>query len=572
MSAHGKAPGSAVAFGFEGREIHCRPGISVAAALTEARELGLRVGADGDLRGLFCGMGVCQECRVDIDGSRGVRACMTTVGDSMQVSRGKRGAPADPSPACVGVADDPVALQPDVLIIGAGAGGLTAASVAAESGADVVVLDERSIAGGQFYKQPSSSNAVASSLRKDRQIAEGRALIDRARRSGAKIILRSEVWGAFAPNEFAVSDGEGSRLYRPRHAIVATGAYERGLPLPGWTLPGVMTTGAAQVLLRSYGVVAGKRILVAGNGPLNLQVALELSRAGAEVVAVLELAATPGPPTLWHGLRMAWAAPRLTANGLRYLAGLRQSGVPVLYGHGLASVESLDTGLRATIGQVQADGVIAAGTIDTDIVCMGYGFQPNNNLLRCLGCEHGFDEERGHLTTKRSQECETTVAGIYAIGDCCGLHGAPTARDEGILAAVAALRSLGVAVTPATRRQESAARRKLGRHRSFQDALWKVFAAPRFQTELAKPDTPICRCENVRLRQIEEVLAVDDATIATVKRRTRLGMGPCQGRYCAPVVASLIARRHGKLLDEYSLFAPCSPIKPTRISEIAKWR
>ena len=456
------------------------------------------------------------------------------------------------------------------MIIGAGAGGLTAASVAAESGADVVVLDERSLAGGQYYKQPATPANVHGSLRDDRQQAEGRQLIERAERSGAKIIPGSDVWGAFAPNDFAVSNGERSVVYRPKNTIVATGAYERALPMPGWTLPGVMTTGAAQIFLRSYGVVAGKRVLVAGNGPLNLQVALELSRAGATVVAVVELAAKPGIRLLWHAATMVVAAPILTANGLRYLAGLRRSGIPVLYRQVLTSVTTSGGGLKASICHHGAGDSVADTSFDADIVCMGYGFEPNHNILRSLGCEHSFDQRRGQLVPERSPVCETSVPGVFAVGDCCGLGGAPAACDEATLAAVAVLRSLGIKRTPELRRRERRARLNLRRHRVFQRALWSLYAAPRIHGELASADTPICRCENVDLRQITDLLDDDCPTLGTIKRQTRLGMGACQGRYCAPVVAALLAQRSDAGMDQYSLFAPRAPIKPVRISEIVK--
>ena len=171
-------------------------------------------------------------------------------------------------------------LEPDVLIIGGGAAGLTAASSLAGSGVDVVVLDERSASGGQYYKQPISPGRLHESLDDDRQIREGAELVTRALDSGARVLPKSEVWGAFAPQEFvAMVDGAPVRV-RPRRTIVATGAYERGLPLPGWTLPGVMTSGAAQTMLKSNGEIPGRRILVSGNGPLNMQIAFELVNGG----------------------------------------------------------------------------------------------------------------------------------------------------------------------------------------------------------------------------------------------------------------------------------------------------
>ena len=552
---------------FEGREIECRPGMSVAAALTAAGERELRNAGPGDIRGLFCGMGVCQECRVQVDGGSDLRACMTPVVDSMRLSRmPERAVPRD-YPVEIGGHDRPQA--PDLLIVGGGPGGLTAASVAAEAGADVVLVDERQVLGGQFFKQPVAAADLPASLVGDRQFERGRLLIERARRSGVRILGGTEIWGAFAPNEFGVSDGRGSWTMRPKRTIVATGAYERGLPIPGWTLPGVMTTGAAQTLLRSYGVLAGARVLVAGNGPLNLQVALELQRAGASVAAVVESAGRPVWASLADAVRLFLAAPGLAVDGFRYLAGLLRAGVPVRYRRVLKSVDVVDGGLKATLVQVGDEDGPAERAVEVDAVCVGYGFQPNNEVLRCLGCRHDHDERRGHLATVRTQDCETTLSGIYAIGDCCGLGGAPAALQEGVIAAYAAVRSLGLELALEISRERDHAIRALRRHRRFQAALWRLFAAPRYQTELATPDTPVCRCENVRLADLTAALEQGEVSIAMLKRRTRLGMGPCQGRYCAPVAASIIERRTGRPADEFSLFAPRVPIKPMRIADIA---
>ena len=157
-----------------------------------------------------------------------------------------------------------------------------------------MLIDERARPGGQFFKQPGEAHRFAATIAADAQVAEGRARIDRAHRAGVEIVSGAEAWGAFAPLTIGVTTPAQSLLFRPRRLIVATGAYERGVPVPGWTLPGVMTTGAAQTLLKTDGVLPGRRVVVCGNGPLNLQVALELARAGAEVVAVAELAERPG--------------------------------------------------------------------------------------------------------------------------------------------------------------------------------------------------------------------------------------------------------------------------------------
>ena len=557
-----------IRFEFEGREIRCPAGVSIAAALAGAGEYGLRTVDSGERRGVFCGIGVCQECNVEVAGHGRVRACMTPASDSMQVHRAARLASPVTPRQDASEQDTATVLTPEVLIIGGGAAGLTAAALLAEHGMDVVLLDERKVAGGQYYKQPVTGDRLHRSLVDDRQILDGRELVERASTSGATLVEEAEVWGAFPPGEFiAVHDG-ASVTYRPRHTIIATGAFERGLPLPGWTLPGVMTSGAAQTMLKSYGELPGRRLLVAGNGPLNLQIALELQRAGAEVVAVTELAPPPYQKP-GSALAMFRHDPGLSLLGIRIITSLKSRRIPLLFGHGLESVEETPEGLRAWVGRFDGRSVSRQRSFDVEAVCMGFGFLPSNEILRNLGCRHEFDPARGQLSVVRSPDCETGVPGVYAIGDCCGLGGAPSAREEGIIAAAAIIRSMSGELPPAMADMVRPARKRLRSHRAFQAALWHVFGAPLLQSELANEETTVCRCESVRLGDVLRAINAGDQSIGSIKRRTRLGMGACQGRYCAPIAADLLAGDSNEAIGEYSFFAPRVPIKPVRICDIA---
>ena len=557
----------AVSFTFDGRKIECDAGVSVAAALSNEGEFHLRTSGEDDQRGVFCGMGVCQECRVTIDGVHGLRACMTSVRPGMAVQRG--GIPAlSTSHAEYQIQERPAAVEPELLVIGGGAGGLTAAAIAAEAGVDVVLLDERPSKGGQYFKQPAKQDLLHESLLDDTQIVTGRKLLERVVRSGAKIVNSAEVWGAFSPGEFAVLDGNGSTIYRPKKTIVATGAYERGVPLPGWTLPGVMTTGALQGMLRNYATVPKGRIIIAGNGPLNLQIALELKRAGADVRLVAELAKPSALTWIGSAFKMAMAVPRIATDGIAYLRGLKKAQVPVRFGECLLGITATPDGLEASIGRVRGDVVEPIESIAADVVCMGYGFQPSNEILRCLGCSHQFDDWRGHLVAERDDECETTLPGVYAVGDCAGLSGAPAAMQDGILSAVAVVRSLGYSVSAKHDAEYQRALRARPRHRAFQTALWTLFRAHRFSTQLATGVTTVCRCEAVTLDDIEAAVKDGATSLGGVKQRTRLGMGPCQGRYCASNAAEFLADRMGEAVDEYSFFAPRPPLKPVRIMDV----
>ena len=532
-------------FTFDAHEVNARAGQSLAAALTEAGQRALRQTAKGNSRGMFCGMGVCQDCLVTVNGVPNRRACMTLAEPGQRVQTQVALPPLSDA-----VAPAPPArhIAPDVLVIGGGAGGLNAAIAAAGAGARVVVLDERKVPGGQYFKQASGGARAL-----DEQQAEGAALVARARASGAEIIGGVEVWGAFDGPLILAEHGGGALVARPGKVIVATGAYERPRMVPGWTLPGVMSTGAAQTLWRSYRSLPGKRVAVCGSGPLNLQVALELARGGAKVALVAETARAP-----WRhpkdALALVAAGPKLAAKGARFVVGLWQRGVPVRHQTDLVRVDPDGTALRATF----RDAAGRETTVTVEALCMNDGFEPQNEILRLFGAAMTFDAGFGHLRCTRDAAMQTSVAGVYAVGDCAGLGGAPAAAVEGQIAGLAAA---GAPVPDALTAE-------LAGHRRFQSRLWALHSPAPHALDKAPDDTIICRCEEITLGQVRAGLADKPGHAGTLKRATRLGMGRCQGRYCAAVAARLVAWTTGEPITDHSHFAPRVPIKPVSIAAI----
>ncbi len=536
---------------FDGRTIRARAGLSLAAALIEAGVRTFREGPDGAPRGLFCGMGVCQDCLLEIDGRPNRRACMTKAREGMTI----RTQIAHPRLEAKAIEhDDPVIEAPDVLIVGGGAGGLSAAITAAEAGAQVLLLDERSVAGGQYFKQRGDGREPL-----DRQQSAGLRLYEQARRSGARILDATEVWGAFqGPVFYATREGTPV-IVRPKAVIVATGAYERPRFVPGWDLPGVMTTGAAQTLWRSYGTLPGRRVAIVGNGPLNFQVADELRAGGAEIVIVAEVATAPWTKPV-AAMAMMAASPGLTVTGLTTTLRLMRRGVSLRYGAVVTAIDGTQDGLRVTL----RNDVGQISRFEADAVCMNYGFHPQNEILRLLGASFSYDPVRAQLVCQRSDVCETTVPNLFAVGDCCGMGGAPAAVEEARMAGyAAAARALGREIDA-----DAASLRRLARHRRFQKALWTLFAAELQGFDDITPEALVCRCEGLNRGEIDGPASEPGIEIGGVKRATRAGMGRCQGRYCAQVLAPKIAAALGRPVDERAFFAPRVPIKPVEISTI----
>ncbi|MBS1301488.1 2Fe-2S iron-sulfur cluster-binding protein [Loktanella sp. SALINAS62] len=537
-------------FTFDGQSVTAKRGQSLAAALTDAGHRTFRTTAKSAERGIFCGMGVCQDCLVSIDGQPNQRACMSLASDGMTVTRQV------PFPAFSGTAAKagaPLTLAPDVLVIGGGAGGLSAGIAAARAGADVVLLDERKVSGGQYYKQAADGVVL------DGQQRDGADLVAAAKSAGITILSGVELWGAFDDLLFMAQQGDRAIIARPKTAIVATGAYERPVMVPGWTLPGVMTTGAAQTLWRSYQSLAGKRLAICGSGPLNLQVAVELARGGATIVRLAERAAHPVTRPL-QAARMAVSGPALAMKGLKMEWALRRLGGTVRYGSDLIGVAQCGNALAATFQS--SDGT--RDTIEVDVVCMNAGFEPQNEILRLLGVSMHYDPAMGHLRCHTDDAMQTNIRGLYAVGDCKGLGGAPAACDEGVIAGTHAAAAAGFGDAY----DLHSVRRRLTGHRRFQSRLWPLYdIAPRQAADMPS-DTIICRCEELTLDDIRTGLDDKPGHAGTLKRATRVGMGRCQGRYCGPVAARMVAETTGKPIENLSFFAPRVPIKPVAISSI----
>lgn len=532
----GMRPGPVVSLKFDGQEIETIEGETVAAALAAAGVTSMRQARSGAPRGPFCGMGVCFDCLVTIDGRPSQRACLTKIRAGMDVRSAPVAAPPAVEPTA---ATEEIAC--DVLVVGAGPAGLSAARALALAGADVIVADERLHPGGQFYKPLAPSQSAEISVL-DRQFRDGAVLVESARLAGVKILTDTTVWAAFSANEVAAIVSGRATLFRPRRLVLATGAYEQSLPVPGWTLPGVMTVGGLQTLARSYRVAPGDRIVIAGNGPLCLQTAVELVDGGANVVAVLEAARKPGLG-LWRDL-LAAASP-LLLDGLAMTARL---GNRLHWDRRVTRLAGEDRVRAVEAGDLR---------IEADIVALNYGFASSSELARALGCAHRFVARgNGSMETLTDGEGRTSIGEVFAIGDGARFGGAQAALAQGEVTAFAVARDLGL-----TMREPRDARRRLGSAQRFQAALWRLFEALPLKPEDIADEAIVCRCEEVTAGDLRRQIAVGNDTPGALKRTTRAGMGRCQGRYCA----SLVARLCPAPVDEFGLFAPRPPAKPVPV-------
>ncbi|WP_246072162.1 FAD-dependent oxidoreductase [Martelella lutilitoris] len=547
---------------FEGTPLSVEPGSSVASALEAWGCHGFSRDVKGEERGLFCGMGACHDCLVTINGKVSQRACMRRVEDGMDVRR-QAPRPQVANPAIADLARLPEAIETtetDLVIVGAGPGGLAAAETAATSGLSVVMIDERHDAGGQFYKQPAT-DAAKTALSSDRQAADGADLIARVRAKGVMIRHETLVWGGFHEEDgrivLSCLGPDGAFYCRARAVIIATGAHERPPAVRGWTLPGAMTVGAAQTLLRSYGTLAGRSIVIAGNGPLNFQVALEIVRAGGRVSAIIEEAASPFKRPM-AGLELMRSDRALAIAGTTQLARLRAAGVKIHWKSRLAGIDGGGAVETVTIETARGRTTIAA-----DTVLIGGHFTASNELPRLLGCAH--EPRDGALETLTDATGRTSLPHIHVIGEAARFGGAFVAMSEGRLAAAALIERLnGKTVI-----DQAAETRMLARHRRFQRALWRLFAPAIEDDATPDEDMIVCRCEGVSLKALNDLVERGVSDIASLKRLTRAGMGRCQSRYCGKALAEIA--NAGKPLPSQTngFLAPQMPLRPIPLAALA---
>ena len=394
-----------------------------------------------------------------------------------------------------------------IAIIGAGPAGLAAAVTAAKKGEKVILIDSSTRLGGQYWRH------LPSNWKQKRlpYFAEAQELFDQVLSSPLITwYSNAHVWQAEKKNEifylYVVKNGV-EEVITAQKVILATGAYDRSLPFPGWTGPGVMTPGAAQAMLKTHDVLVGKKIVIAGTGPFLLPVATGLASAGAEIVALLEA----NKQWRWvfnvHGLLLN---PSKIREGVYYLKKLRSLGIGIQYG---STVTSFEAGI-ATIGKKE---------IACDVVAVGWGFVPELSLAGILGAKLSVQKD-GTVVVDVDRNQETSIQGLFAAGESTGIGGSVLAIAEGEIAA-----GKGNRVTR-------------WRAQVFAKGLQRVYPVSSRWLSSLNSEVTLCRCEEVRVSDIHSAideLGAQDGRSA--KLLTRAGMGLCQGRVCGRNVSEGVA-------------------------------
>ena len=444
------------------------------------------------------------------------------------------------------------------VVVGAGPAGIRAAQTLVAHGIRPVVLDEAPRAGGQIYRRPPAHFQRTAQTLYGFEAPRAQAVHGAFDGLQSLIDYRPDslVWNAQGGLLDVLHGPTQTTQSLPyQQLIVATGATDRVLPIPGWTLPGVYTLGGAQVALKYQGCAIGQRVVFMGTGPLLYLVAYQYAKAGVAVAAVLDtarfsdqLAALPAMLT----------QPAVLAKGLYFVAWLRAHGV------------GLHSGVRPlrVLGQERVRAVVwhdgqQERSLDCDAIGFGYALRSETQLADLLGCRFVFaPQQRAHLP-ERDAAGRSSVAGVYLAGDGAGIMGADAAEWAGERAALALLADHGVAVDAARARLLE---RKLRALQTFRSGLERAFPFPTDWAAQAPDELVVCRCENISAGELRRTVHASGADeMNRLKALSRLGMGRCQGRSCAVAAAEILAHATGKPVAQVGRLRGQAPIKPIPI-------
>ncbi|MCZ7570859.1 MAG: NAD(P)/FAD-dependent oxidoreductase [Ardenticatenaceae bacterium] len=460
--------------------------------------------------------------------------------------------------------------ETDVAIVGAGPAGLAAAREASQAGAKVVLIDQYLRPGGQYFRQlpPGFTGNSRPDWGEDEE--KGSLLLQGTTSERIELLTDTVAFSIYGDKTLALARQNHFFQLRAQKLILATGAYERPVPFPGWTLPGVLSAGAMQTLVKIQRVLPGRRIVVAGAGPLLYVVAAMLVDAGADVGAVVDAARLRRG---WRQIPRLWRHWQPLLQGMEYLKQLRDAGVPVLTGHTILRAEGEEKVQRAVIVEVDNEWRPVPGTersYDLDALCVSFGFLPSTELARLAGCNVVYRPDLGGFVPEHNQEMETSLAGVFVAGEVAGIGGAGIAMVQGRIAGIVAARQLGHINADAAEEQLASARKELAGLETFREAMNEMVGLRPAVWELMQDDTIVCRCQEVTKAELRDAARASTLSAREVKLRTWAGMGPCQGRFCGDVILRIMAEEKGVAIDQIPAPRVRPPVHTVPLAALAQ--
>ena len=455
----------------------------------------------------------------------------------------------------------------DLVVLGAGPAGVAAANVASKEGAEVVIIDENSSAGGQIYRAPPNEFQPQNSFKSD-EFREGEKQRNILENSDLTALFKHRVWSVSSDLVVSTVGPNGLSSWHTRSLIIANGALERIIPFPGWTIPGVIGLAASTILLKSQYVLPGQSTVVAGCGPLLIAVANGIIKSGGKVSAIIDL-----------NSKSDWikAFPRLLSRpdqlfkGMSWFANIMKAGIKLYGGHAVTNTKQVDNVLRISIAPINSAGSILDSKnqkiVEGDCLAIGHGLFPSTEITRLLKAKHIYDPLKGGWVPLIDDDFRSSIPGVYIAGDATGISGAFSAVQKGRIAGMAAVRDLNVMSSQKYKAKIKSELIILKKNENFGKAAVRLM---KFRPELIQTitsETIVCRCEDVFRSEIDEAIESGARDLNQLKAWTRCGMGPCQGRTCSEAIEAILASKVGSR-ELAGQWTGRTPLRPVPIEQI----
>ncbi len=449
-----------------------------------------------------------------------------------------------------------------LVIIGAGPAGMAAAQVAATLGIDTLVLDDQPSPGGQIYRGVKNASHELLTVLGPEYVL-GRKLITGIDHPSICVLPGTTVWQISEDGTVYYTGSTKSSSVHAEQTILATGALERPMPFPGWTLPGVMTAGGIQIALKTAGLIPDQDFVLAGSGPLLLLLARQIIDAGGQLSAVVETTPRVNRHTAMTFLPSLFRSKKMLRDGLGLLAVLRKHKIPHFrHATSLAAIgENSITGLT-----FESKG--ATHEIPCKVLGIHTGVVPDVQITRQLDLTHEWQADQHCWYPRIDEYGRSEYDWLYIAGDGAGIFGAAAAELQGAIAAWSAALSLGITDRKTAHAMIRTAQKKLAPLKSARKFIDRLYA-PSHEFLTPENDTIVCRCEEITAGDIRHYVDLGCLGPNQTKSFGRPGMGPCQGRYCGLTVSEIIADQRKVPIDEIGYYKIRPPIKPITIADLA---